>query len=103
MKIFEWTQGIFAIIEAEEKVDIMRLMLAHYRDLFRDAQSYGFDAAKWTNSVVLSALEKGKFTWAPLGWRTSVVPLSTRAHRCAKVPQYRSLHRETIVSLDSFK
>jgi hypothetical protein len=65
MNIFEWTQGIFAIVEAEENVDIMRLMLAHYRDLFRDAQAYGFEAAKWTShGVVLSALEKCKFTWA---------------------------------------
>jgi hypothetical protein len=64
MNMFEWTQGIFAIIEAEENVEIMRLMLAYYRDLFRDSQAYGFEAAKWTNGVVLSALEKGKFAWA---------------------------------------
>jgi hypothetical protein len=38
-------------------------MLAHYRAVFHDAYNHGFEAAKWSNGVVLSMLEKGKLTW----------------------------------------
>jgi hypothetical protein len=54
---------VLAIIECEEDPDKMRLILAHYRAVFRDAQTHGFEAAKWSNGVILSLLEKGKVTW----------------------------------------
>jgi hypothetical protein len=46
-----------------ENVDIMRLMLAHYRAVFRDAQSHGFEAARWSSGVILTMLERGELTW----------------------------------------
>jgi hypothetical protein len=49
--------------EAEENVSIMRLMLAHYRAVFRDAQSHGFEAARWSSGVILTMLERGEVTW----------------------------------------
>jgi hypothetical protein len=63
LNLFEWAQGVLAIIECEEDPEKMRLMLAHYRAVFRDAQTHGFEAAKWSNGVILSLLEKGKVTW----------------------------------------
>jgi hypothetical protein len=52
-----------AIIEAEEDINVMRFMLSHYRAVYRDAQNHGFAAARWSNGVVLSMLEKGKLRW----------------------------------------
>jgi hypothetical protein len=59
----EWAQGVLAIIEVEENVNIMRLMLAHYRAVFRDAQSHDFEAARWSSGVILTMLERGEVTW----------------------------------------
>jgi hypothetical protein len=63
LNLYEWAQGVLAIIEYEEDVTTMRHMLSHYRSVFRDAQCHGFEAAKWSSGVVLSLLEKGKITW----------------------------------------
>jgi hypothetical protein len=63
LNIYEWSQGILAIIEAEEDINVMRFMLSHYRAVFRDAQNHGFAVARWSNGVVLSMLEKGKLRW----------------------------------------
>jgi hypothetical protein len=63
LNIYEWSQGVLSIMEAEENIDIIRYMLAHYRSVYRDAQNHGFEAAKWSNSVVLSMIEKGKLRW----------------------------------------
>jgi hypothetical protein len=63
LNIYEWAQGVLAIIEGEEDISTIRHMLAHYRAVFRDAHNHGFKAAKWSNGVVLSMLEKGKLTW----------------------------------------
>jgi hypothetical protein len=63
LNLFEWAQGVLAIIECEEDPEKMRLMLAHYLAVFRDAQTHGFEVAKWSNGVILSLLEKGKVTW----------------------------------------
>jgi hypothetical protein len=49
-------------MEAEEDLSIIKYMLSHYRSVYRDAQNHGFEAAKWSNGVVLSMLEKGKLT-----------------------------------------
>jgi hypothetical protein len=62
LNIYEWAQGILAIIEYEENIT-MRYMLSQYRVVIRDTQSHGFNAAKWSSSVVLSLLEKCKVTW----------------------------------------
>jgi hypothetical protein len=50
-------------MEAEEELSIIKLMLAHYRAVYRDMQNLGFEASKWASGVVLSLLEKGKLTW----------------------------------------
>jgi hypothetical protein len=63
LNIYEWSQGILAIIEAEEDINVMRFMVPHYRAVYRDAQNHGFAAARWSNGVVLSMLEKGKLRW----------------------------------------
>jgi hypothetical protein len=63
LNIYEWSQGVLSIMEAEENIDIIRYMLAHYRSVYRDAQNHGFEAAKWSNGVVLSMIEKGKLRW----------------------------------------
>jgi hypothetical protein len=48
LNIYEWSQGILAIIEAEEDINVMRFMLSHYRAVYRDAQNHGFAAARWS-------------------------------------------------------
>jgi hypothetical protein len=63
LNIFEWSQGILSIMEAEEELSVIKYMLAHYRSVYRDAQNHGFEAAKWSSGVVLSLLEKGRLTW----------------------------------------
>jgi hypothetical protein len=63
LNIYEWSQGILSIMEAEEELSVIKYMLTHYRSVYRDAQNHGFEAAKWSNGVVLSMLEKGKLTW----------------------------------------
>jgi hypothetical protein len=63
LNLFEWAQSALPIIECKEAPDKMRLMLTHYRAVFRDAQTHGFEAAKWSNGVILLLLEKGKVTW----------------------------------------
>jgi hypothetical protein len=64
LNIYEWSQGILAIMEAEEELSIIKRMLAHYRAVYRDMQNHGFEALKWASGVILSLLEKGKLTWS---------------------------------------
>jgi hypothetical protein len=52
LSLFEWTQGVLSIIEAEDNLATMRYMMAHNRSLFRDAETHGFEAIKW-DCVVL--------------------------------------------------
>jgi hypothetical protein len=63
LNIYEWAQGVLAIMEGEDDISTIKQMLAHYRAVFRDANNHGFEAAKWSSGVVLSLLEKGKLTW----------------------------------------
>jgi hypothetical protein len=63
LNLFEWSQGILAIMEAEDELSTIKYMLAHYRAVYRDMQNHGFEAAKWASGVILSLLEKGKVTW----------------------------------------
>jgi hypothetical protein len=60
----QWTLGYAAIVEQEPDPYISKLMLVHLQNLMQDAQFSGFEAAKYAHGMILSQLERGRFTWA---------------------------------------
>jgi hypothetical protein len=60
----QWTLGYAAIVEQEPDPYISKLMLVHLQNLMEDAQFSGFEAAKYAPGMILSQLERGRFTWA---------------------------------------
>jgi hypothetical protein len=63
LDIFQWVQGFCTIITREPNVELKNLMLEHFRELFHDAQFYGWEAVKCAHAEILSALEYGSLTW----------------------------------------
>jgi hypothetical protein len=49
LDIFQWVQGFVTIIAREPNVEIKNLMLDHFRELFYDAQIYGWANAKFAH------------------------------------------------------
>jgi hypothetical protein len=58
----QWTLGYAAIVEQESNPVIAKLMLAHLQNLMQDAQFSGFEAAKYAHGMILSQLERGRYT-----------------------------------------
>jgi hypothetical protein len=59
----QWTLGYAAIVEQEPDPTIARLMLQHLQNLMQDAQFSGFETAKYAHGMILSHLERGRYTW----------------------------------------
>jgi hypothetical protein len=59
----QWTLGYAAIIEQESNPAIAKLMLSHLQNLMQDAHFSGFEAAKYAHGMILSQLERGRYTW----------------------------------------
>jgi hypothetical protein len=63
LDIFQWVQGFCTIIAREPNVELKNLMLEHFRELFHDAQFYGWEAVNYAHATILSTLEYGSLTW----------------------------------------
>jgi hypothetical protein len=59
----QFVQGCISIIDRTEDLAVIRAMLEQLRLTLRDAQSYGFDAARFVYGVVLSQMEDGTLSW----------------------------------------
>jgi hypothetical protein len=59
----QWTLGYAAIVEQEQDPTIACLMLQHLQNLMQDAQFSGFETAKYAHGMILSHLERGRYTW----------------------------------------
>jgi hypothetical protein len=85
LDVLQWAQGCLSIAEREPDVDTLRAMLAQFRLTLRDAQSYGFEAARFAFGSVLSLMEDGTLVWGD-GHRLSE---ERRAALVARAPHQR--------------
>jgi hypothetical protein len=81
----QWTLGYAAIVEQESNPVIAKLMLTHLQYLMQDAQFSGFEAAKYAHGMILSQLERGRYTWFDTlvmsEFRRSAVNAKSTEHR----------------------
>jgi hypothetical protein len=63
LTILQWVQGYAAIMRREQDITVLRSMIAHLENLFKDAQYYGFPACMAAHSEILSDMEEDIYTW----------------------------------------
>jgi hypothetical protein len=59
LDVLQWVQSCLSMAEREPDLQTVRAMLAQFRLTLRDAQSYGFEAARFAFGSVLSLMEDG--------------------------------------------
>jgi hypothetical protein len=63
LTILQWVQGYAAIMRREQDITVLRSMIAHLENLFKDAQYYGFPACMAAHGEILSDMEEDIYTW----------------------------------------
>jgi hypothetical protein len=63
LDIMQFVQGYISITDRTADLAVIRAMLEQLRLTLRDAQSYGFEAARFAYGVVLSQMEDGTLSW----------------------------------------
>jgi hypothetical protein len=80
LDIMQFVQGCISITDRTNDPAVIRAMLEQLRLTLRDAQSYGFEAARLAYGVVLSQMEYGTLSWHD-GSRISEEPRSALVAR----------------------
>jgi hypothetical protein len=63
LDIMQFVLGCISITDRADDPAVIRAMLEQLRLTHRDAQSYGFEAARFAYGVVLSQMEDGTLSW----------------------------------------
>jgi hypothetical protein len=92
LDVLQWAQGCLSIAEQEPDVNTLRAMLAQFRLTLQDAQSYGFEAARFAFGSMLSLMEDGTLVWGD-GHRLSE---EWRSALVARAPHQREFWRENV-------
>jgi ABC-type uncharacterized transport system ATPase subunit len=66
LTILQWVQGYAAIMRREQDITVLRSMIAHLENLFKDAQYYGFPACMAAHGEILSDMEEDIYTWSDI-------------------------------------
>jgi hypothetical protein len=64
LDVLQWSQGCLSIIEREENPETQWAMSLTLRSTLREAQFYGFKAARFSYSALLSMMEDGNLSWS---------------------------------------
>jgi hypothetical protein len=93
-------------VELEQDPTLARLMLQHLQNLMQDGQFSGFETAKYAHGMILSHLERGRYTWRDvlmmLEVRWSVITAMGSQHRepasASLFPQHRPVRQNSVQS-----